>query len=152
MREPAVQRSPLSEKMVNSAASSARSTSASSNTSTGDLPPSSIEYFDAAGAGQDLLAGDGAAGERDGAHARVTHQRIARIGAIALHHVQHAGRNACLQRQHAELVGGQRRQLDIFSTAVLPSARHGAVFQVAVMKGTFHGETNAHTPTGWYSV
>ena len=41
---------------------------------------------------------------------------------------------------------------DIFSTAVLPSARHGAVFQVAVMKGTFHGETNAHTPTGWYSV
>ncbi|MNL44979.1 hypothetical protein D3C87_1675910 [compost metagenome] len=45
MREPAVQRSPFSEKIVNKAASSARSTSASSKISTGDLPPSSIEYF-----------------------------------------------------------------------------------------------------------
>ncbi|VFS73749.1 Uncharacterised protein [Pseudomonas aeruginosa] len=45
MRLPAVQRSPFSEKMVNRAASSARSRSASSKTSTGDLPPSSIEYF-----------------------------------------------------------------------------------------------------------
>ncbi|MNE75074.1 hypothetical protein D3C80_1711990 [compost metagenome] len=45
MRLPAVQRSPFSEKMVNSAASSARSRSASSKISTGDLPPSSIEYF-----------------------------------------------------------------------------------------------------------
>ena len=40
----------------------------------------------------------------------------------------------------------------IFSTAVLPKARHGAIFQVPVMKGTFHGEINAHTPTGWNSV
>jgi hypothetical protein len=45
MREPAVQRSPLIEKIVNSDASSARSKSASSKISTGDLPPSSIEYF-----------------------------------------------------------------------------------------------------------
>ena len=40
----------------------------------------------------------------------------------------------------------------IFSTAVLPNARHGAVFQVAVMNGTFHGEISAQTPTGWNSV
>lgn len=45
MREPAVQRSPLIEKMVNNAASSARSMSASSKISTGDLPPSSMENF-----------------------------------------------------------------------------------------------------------
>ncbi len=33
----------------------------------------------------------------------------------------------------------------IFSTAVLPKARHGATFQVAVMKGTFHGrDQRAH--------
>ncbi|MNL65167.1 hypothetical protein D3C87_1894600 [compost metagenome] len=37
---------------------------------------------------------------------------------------------------------------DIFNTAVLPRARHGAVFQVAVMNGTFHGDTRAQTPTG----
>ena len=36
----------------------------------------------------------------------------------------------------------------IFSTAVLPKARHGATFPVAVMKGTFNGLTSAHTPTG----
>ena len=40
----------------------------------------------------------------------------------------------------------------IFSTAVLPKARQGAVFQVAVMKGTFHGLISAHTPTGWNRV
>jgi hypothetical protein len=40
----------------------------------------------------------------------------------------------------------------IFSTAVLPKARQGATFQVAVMKGTFHGLISAHTPTGWNSV
>ena len=40
----------------------------------------------------------------------------------------------------------------IFSTAVLPKARQGATFQVAVMKGTFHGLMRAHTPTGWNSV
>ena len=40
----------------------------------------------------------------------------------------------------------------IFSTAVLPKARQGATFQVAVMKGTFQGLMSAHTPTGWNRV
>ena len=40
----------------------------------------------------------------------------------------------------------------IFSTAVLPKARQGAIFQVAVMNGTFHGEMRAQTPTGWNRV
>ena len=40
----------------------------------------------------------------------------------------------------------------IFNTAVLPNASAGATFQVPVMNGTFHGETRAHTPTGWNSV
>jgi hypothetical protein len=40
----------------------------------------------------------------------------------------------------------------IFSTAVLPKARQGATFQVAVMNGTFQGLISAHTPTGWNSV
>ena len=40
----------------------------------------------------------------------------------------------------------------IFSTAVLPKARQGAIFQVPVMNGTFHGLISAHTPTGWNSV
>ena len=41
---------------------------------------------------------------------------------------------------------------DIFSTAVLPSARQGATFQVAVISGTFQGEISPHTPTGCSSV
>ncbi len=40
----------------------------------------------------------------------------------------------------------------ILSTAVLPKARQGATFQVAVMKGTFQGLMSAHTPTGWNRV
>jgi hypothetical protein len=36
----------------------------------------------------------------------------------------------------------------IFNTAVFPKAKQGATFQVAVMKGTFHGLINAQTPTG----
>jgi len=40
----------------------------------------------------------------------------------------------------------------ILSTAVLPKARQGATFHVAVMKGTFQGEISAQTPTGWNSV
>src|SRR6056300_922412 len=40
----------------------------------------------------------------------------------------------------------------ILSTAVLPNARQGATFQVAVMNGTFQGEISAHTPTGWNKV
>jgi hypothetical protein len=72
MRLPAVQRSPLSEKMVNSAASRARSRSASSKISTGDLPPSSIVLFRPAVCM--IFAGGGAAGEGDGAHVRVAHQ------------------------------------------------------------------------------
>jgi hypothetical protein len=36
----------------------------------------------------------------------------------------------------------------IFKTAVLPKAKQGATFHVAVMKGTFHGLIKAQTPTG----
>ena len=56
----------------------------------------------------DVAPGGGTAGEGDGAHVMMTHQRVARRGAIALHYVQHARRNARLQRQLAQTVGGQR--------------------------------------------
>ncbi len=45
MREPAVQRSPLFEKIMKTAASRARSRSASAKITNGLLPPSSIENF-----------------------------------------------------------------------------------------------------------
>ncbi|KAG1435695.1 hypothetical protein G6F57_021008 [Rhizopus arrhizus] len=92
--------------------------------------------LDAAGASQDLLARDGAARERDRAHAGVPTPAGMPASSAMLPNWAAVNRDSS----------------DIFSTAVLPSARHGAVFQVAVMNGTFQGDTSAHTPTGWYSV
>ena len=41
---------------------------------------------------------------------RVGDERVGSGGAVALHHVQHAGRDAGFQRQAAQFVCGQRRQ------------------------------------------
>ena len=39
-----------------------------------------------------------------------------------------------------------------FTTAVLPHASAGAIFQLAITAGKFHGVISAHTPTGSRSV
>ena len=64
-----------------------------------------------------------------------------------------APRWACAPRggsQRSERGGGDSSLS--FSTALLPKARQGAAFQVAVIKGRFHGLISAHTPTGWNRV
>ena len=98
----------------------------------------------------DVAPGGRTAGERHGTYVMMTNQRIACGCAVALYHVQHARRNTGFQRQLTQAVSGESS--DIFSTAVLPSARHGATFHVAVINGTFHGDTSAQTPTGCTSV
>ena len=45
---------------------------------------------------------------KETARVMMTYQRVARRSAIALHHVEHARRNARLQRQLAQTVSGQR--------------------------------------------
>jgi Mg-chelatase subunit ChlD len=72
--------------------------------------------------------------------------------AVAVHDVEHARRDAGLQRQLAQARGGQRRQLAHLQHRRVAEGQAGATFQVAVMKGTFHGLISAHTPTGWNSV
>ena len=138
--------------MVNSAASSARCWSASSNTSTGDLPPSSID-------------------------SRLMPARSAMRWPVAVPPVKEMVRTSgwrtsaspasepwpctmlstplgtpasSASRPSRSAVMGDSS--DIFSTAVLPSARQGATFQVAVISGTFQGEISPHTPTGCSSV
>ena len=96
---------------MNSAASSARARSASSNTTNGLLPPSSMLNFFRPAALHDAVAGDGRAGEGDGAHVRMLAQRLADLGAVAVHDVEHAGRDAGLERELAEARRGERRQL-----------------------------------------
>ena len=69
-----------------------------------------------------------------------------------MHDVEHAFGHAGLQRQPPSRSAVMGDSSDIFSTAVLPSARQGATFQVAVISGTFQGEISPHTPTGCSSV
>ena len=73
-------------------------------------------------------------------------------GAVAVHDVEHAGRNSGLERQLAETRRRQRRQLAHLQHRGVAEGEAGATFQVAVMNGTFQGEISAHTPTGWNSV
>ena len=96
---------------MNTAASSARSRSASSKTTNGDLPPSSmLNFFRPASLTMRLPV----AVEPVNEIARTSgcaHQRLAGLLAVAVHDVQHAGGNARFQRQFAQPRGGQRRQL-----------------------------------------
>ena len=96
---------------MKTAASSARSRSASSKTTNGLLPPSSIENFFRPAVWTMRLPVRGRAGERDRAHVGVRDQRLAGLAAVAVDDVEHAGRDAGLERQLAEARGGQRRQL-----------------------------------------
>ena len=60
---------------------------------------------------EDRLAGDGRAGERELGHVRVGDQRGARRRPVAVDDVEDAGRHPGLERQAAQLGGGERRLL-----------------------------------------
>ena len=95
---PAVQRWPFMVKICASAASTHSSGSASSNTTTGDLPPSSIEERLSVRrpGGDDRLAGGGLAGEADQVDPGMRGQRRAGGLAEAVHDVEHARRDSGL--------------------------------------------------------
>ena len=78
----------------------------------------------------------------------MTHQRVARRGAIALHHVEHARRNARFEGQLAQTVGGQRGEFRHLQHRGVTQRETGRDLPVAVINGTFHGDTSAQTPTG----
>ena len=90
------------------------------------------------GAFDDAAAGGGAAGEGDRAYVFMAHQRVAGGGAVALHHVQHPGRNAGLQRQLAQAIGGQRRQFG--------HLQHRGVAQRQARRGFPGGGHERHVP------
>ena len=95
-REPAVQRSPLSENTPNSALSRAASTSASANTMHGDLPPSSIDRpfrWSAAERMMILPVVVSPVNEITG-HVGMGDERGAGLLADAVHDVEHARRDA----------------------------------------------------------
>ena len=112
MRQPAVQRSPLLEKIMNTAASSARSRSASSKTTNGDLAAQLHAELLQPGALHDAVAGGACEPVNEIARTSgCAHQRLAGVVAVAVHDVQHARRDAGFQRQLAQPRRGQRRQL-----------------------------------------
>src|ERR1700693_4964178 len=152
MREPAVQRSPLLEKIMKIAASSARDKSASSNTTKGLLPPNSMENF---------LRPEAFTMRFPVAVEPV--KEIARTSGCRHKGSPASAPNPCTMLStpggiSASKANSPNRAADsgdsslILRTAVLPNARAGATFQVEVMNGTFQGEINAQTPTGWNSV
>ena len=137
---------------MNTAASSARSKSASSKTTKGLLPPSSmLNFFKPAACTMRCPV----AVEPVKLIARTS--RWAHSGSPTARPVPWtilstpAGMPAssASSPSRAALIGESSL---ILSTAVLPKARQGAVFQVAVMNGTFHGLISAQTPTGWNKV
>ena len=137
---------------MKTAASSARSWSASSKTMNGDLPPSSMENF-LSPARDTILLPVAVLPVKE--IARTSGWRISASPAVAPKPCTTFSTPGGMPASSASwpnrsAVSGDSS--DIFSTAVLPSARQGAVFQVAVMNGTFHGEIRAQTPTGWYRV
>ncbi len=152
MRDPAVQRSPLFEKIMNTAASSARSKSASSKITKGDLPPSSIEnFFRPAVCTMRLPVAVEPVNDTACTSGCATSGSPVSLPKPCTTFSTPAGIPASRARLPSiEAVSGDSSL--IFSTAVLPNARQGATFHVAVMNGTFHGEISAQTPTGWNSV
>ena len=152
MRLPAVQRSPLLLKIMKTAASSARARSASSKITNGLLPPSSmLNFFSPAACTMrwpvSVEPVKEIARTSGWRHSGSPTSRPVPCTMLSTP----AGMPASIASSpsRAALMGLSSL---IFSTAVLPNARQGAVFHVAVMKGTFHGLMSAHTPTGWKSV
>ena len=152
MRLPAVQRSPLLLKIMKIAASSARSRSASSKITNGLLPPSSmLNFFRPAVLTMRLPVAVEPVNEMARTSGRAHSGSPVSLPKPCTTFSTPAGMPAssASSPRRAAVMGDSSL---IFSTAVLPKARHGATFHVAVMKGTFHGLMSAHTPTGWNSV
>ena len=55
----------------------------------------------------DAVAGDGGAGEADGPHIAVRHQRLARLFAVAVHQIQHACGHTSFECQLTQTCGAQ---------------------------------------------
>ena len=75
-------------------------------------------------------------------------RRARRVRPVAVDDVEHAGRQARLDREP----GQHRRRGGVssagLSTTVLPQASAGATFQVSSISGKFHGAIAATTPAG----
>ena len=106
----------IAEGTVDHVLDQARSRSASAKTRTAFLPPSSSTTGMVRSAAIAMIArpvGD-RAGEGDAAHQRVADQRRARLLAVAGDDVEHAGRQAGLQRQLGQAQSRERRLLGGF--------------------------------------
>ena len=136
------------------AASTARSKSASANTTNGFLPPSS----------SDTLRNDVAACAAIAAPVFVLPvNEIAFTPRCATSGAPHVGPLPCtmFSTPGGSPASSDRRPSihavkgvisDGFATTALPAASAGAIFQVNRYSGRFHGEMHATTPSGWRNV
>ena len=140
---------------MNSTASSARSRSASANTMTGFLPPSSkcTRFRVARALRHDRRAGRAFADEADRLDVGMLGQRLAGLLAEAVHGVEHARRQAGLERRsRTSSVAVSGLHSAGLCTTVQPAASAGAIFQVESMNGVFHGVMTPTGPIGWRMV
>jgi hypothetical protein len=76
------------------------------------------------------------------------HQRDAHRGR-ARHHVHHPGGKARLGNQPRQIERAERRILGGLEHHRAAAASAGAIFQIAITSGKFHGMIAPTTPTGW---
>ena len=150
MREPAVQRSPLSEKTPKIVASIAASRSASANTTAGDLPPSSIERPLRNGAALPKISWPvrlSPVNEMSGTSGCFTRASPASSPSPLTRLKTPCGSPASSKMPaHSEAESGVNSAG--FSTTVLPVASAGPSFHDSSMNGVFHGVMSPATPIG----
>ena len=121
MREPQRQISPWFQKLDRIDVAIASSRSASAKITFGFFPPSSSELLEPRSrVGGDPCARHSSAGERDHRHVGMGRQRPAGLHPVSMDDVDHARRNACLERQLGQAVCGDRRELARFRDAGVP--------------------------------
>ena len=149
-REPAVQRCPFIVKICASAASTARSRSASSKTTTGDLPPSSTDERFSVGAPAAItsppvvvspvkLIRSTPGCAESGAPA------VSPKPCTTLNTPWGSSASSSTSASTVEESGDHSAGL---STIVFPAASAGAIRHVESISGAFHGMISPATPTG----
>jgi len=82
----------------------------------------------------------------------VAHDGIADLATATIDQIQHAGRQAALVEDLDDESALNGVSVAGLNTTVLPETRAGAIFQIGIAMGKFHGVMIPTGPTGCLSV
>ena len=148
----AVQASPMLRSLASIAPATAASRSASSKTTNGALPPSSIEVrrtvSDASASSRRPTSVDPVKESFRSRESLISGPVVAPAVEVGMTFRTPAGSPAsCITAANSCEVSGVR--LADFRTMVQPAATAGAILRVAMASGKFHGVISRHGPTGF---